>query len=186
MKLVLAEKPSVAQSIAKVLGATKREDGYLEGNGYVVSWCVGHLVELSQPEAYDEKYNKWAYPEMVLGELSMESTQYGKDDLTVRPREDMELADLLREAVTRIGGTYAPAELTEEANSQEKEQITIPARPDVKNFSYTVVDDEVYFRENSVMRLVELNDKAKERVSGMVELRRIVNELIEYQLEDYR
>lgn len=80
---------------------------------------------------------------------------------------------------------YAPAELTEEANSQEKEQITIPARPDVKNFSYTVVDDEVYFRENSVMRLVELNDKAKERVSGMVELRRIVNELIEYQLEDY-
>lgn len=62
MKLVLAEKPSVAQSIAKVLGATKREDGYLEGNGYVVSWCVGHLVELSQPEAYDEKYNKWAYP----------------------------------------------------------------------------------------------------------------------------
>lgn len=61
MKLVLAEKPSVAQSIAKVLGATKREDGYLEGNGYVVSWCVGHLVELSQPEAYDEKYNKWAY-----------------------------------------------------------------------------------------------------------------------------
>ena len=55
MKLVLAEKPSVAQSIAKVLGATKREDGYLEGNGYVVSWCVGHLVELSQPEAYDVK-----------------------------------------------------------------------------------------------------------------------------------
>lgn len=64
MKLVLAEKPSVAQSIAKVLGATKREDGYLEGNGYVVSWCVGHLVELSQPEAYDEKYNKWAYTQI--------------------------------------------------------------------------------------------------------------------------
>ena len=58
MKLVLAEKPSVAQSIAKVLGATKREDGYLAGNGYVVSWCVGHLVELAQPEAYDAKYSK--------------------------------------------------------------------------------------------------------------------------------
>lgn len=71
MKLVLAEKPSVAQSIAKVLGATKREDGYLEGNGYVVSWCVGHLVELSQPEAYDEKYNKWAYlTNSVLQKLS--------------------------------------------------------------------------------------------------------------------
>lgn len=59
MKLVLAEKPSVAQSIAKVVGATKREDGYIEGNGYIVSWCVGHLVELAEPEAYDEKYSKY-------------------------------------------------------------------------------------------------------------------------------
>lgn len=57
-KLVLAEKPSVAQSIAKVLGANKRCDGYLEGNGYIVSWCVGHLVELAAPEVYDEKYGK--------------------------------------------------------------------------------------------------------------------------------
>ena len=66
MKLVLAEKPSVAQSIAKVLGATKREDGYLEGNGYIVSWCVGHLVELAQPEAYDAKYSKWAYADLPI------------------------------------------------------------------------------------------------------------------------
>ncbi len=65
MKLVLAEKPSVAQSIAKVLGAAKREDGYLEGNGYVVSWCVGHLVELAQPEVYDAKYSKWAYRNLL-------------------------------------------------------------------------------------------------------------------------
>ena len=66
MKLVLAEKPSVAQSIAKVLGANKREDGYLEGNGSVVSWCVGHLVELAQPEAYDAKYSKWAYDDLPI------------------------------------------------------------------------------------------------------------------------
>ena len=66
MKLVLAEKPSVAQSFAKVLGATKREDGYLEGNGYIVSWCVGHLVELAQPEAYDAKYSKWAYADLPI------------------------------------------------------------------------------------------------------------------------
>ena len=66
MKLVLAEKPSVALSIAKVLGATKREDGYLEGNGYVVSWCVGHLVELAQPEVYDAKYSKWAYADLPI------------------------------------------------------------------------------------------------------------------------
>ena len=66
MKLVLAEKPSVAQSIAKVLGAAKCEDGYLEGNGYVVSWCVGHLVELAQPEVYDAKYSKWAYADLPI------------------------------------------------------------------------------------------------------------------------
>ena len=66
MKLVLAEKPSVAQSIAKVLGVNKREDGYLEGNGYIVSWCVGHLVELAQPEAYDAKYSKWAYADLPI------------------------------------------------------------------------------------------------------------------------
>ena len=66
MKLVLAEKPSVAQSIAKVLGATKRSDGYIEGNGYIVSWCVGHLVELAQPEAYDPRYSKWAYADLPI------------------------------------------------------------------------------------------------------------------------
>ena len=66
MKLVIAEKPSVAQSIAKVIGATNRQDGYLEGNGYLVSWCVGHLVELAEPEAYDEKYSKWRYEDLPI------------------------------------------------------------------------------------------------------------------------
>ena len=66
MKLVLAEKPSVAQSIAKVLGASKREEGYLEGNDYIVSWCVGHLVELAQPEAYDARYSKWTYDDLPI------------------------------------------------------------------------------------------------------------------------
>ena len=65
-KLVIAEKPSMAQSIAKVIGADKREDGYLEGNGYIVSWCVGHLVELASPESYDEKYEKWRYDDLPI------------------------------------------------------------------------------------------------------------------------
>ena len=65
-KLVIAEKPSVAQSIAKVIGADKREDGYLEGHGYIVSWCVGHLVELASPESYDEKYEKWRYDDLPI------------------------------------------------------------------------------------------------------------------------
>ena len=65
-KLVIAEKPSVAQSIAKVIGATNKKDGYLEGNGYIVSWCVGHLVELASPESYDEKYEKWRYGDLPI------------------------------------------------------------------------------------------------------------------------
>lgn len=66
MKLVLAEKPSVAMSLSKVIGSNQRGDGYMEGNGYLVSWCVGHLVELSQPEAYDEKYAKWRYDDLPI------------------------------------------------------------------------------------------------------------------------
>ena len=66
MKLVLAEKPSVAMNLSKVIGANQRGDGYMEGNGYLVSWCVGHLVELSQPEAYDEKYAKWRYDDLPI------------------------------------------------------------------------------------------------------------------------
>ena len=66
MKLVIAEKPSVAQSLAKVLGANKRQDGYLEGNGYLVSWCIGHLVEMSEPERYDKRYAKWRLDDLPI------------------------------------------------------------------------------------------------------------------------
>ena len=107
---------------------------------------------------------------------------YGMD-ITVRPIEGMELSDLLKEAVSHIQGIYQAVELPEADKGKEIE--TIPATPDVKNFSYTVVDGNVYFRENSLMRRVDLNEKAKDRVMGMVELRGIVNQLIEYQLEDY-
>ena len=123
------------------------------------------------------------HPKMVLGDTVLESTPYGKDDITVRPIPGVELSDLLKEAVSHIKGTYQAVELPEADKGNEAE--TIPATPDVKNFSYAVVDGEVYFRENSIMRHVELNEKAKDRVKGMVELRKIVGELIEYQLEDF-
>ena len=122
------------------------------------------------------------HPEMVLGDTVEESTAYGMD-ITVRPIEGAELSDLLKEAVSHIKGTYQAVELPEAEKGKEAE--TIPATPDVKNFSYAVVDGDVYFRENSIMRRVDLNEKAKDRVMGMVELRGVVNELIEYQLEDY-
>ena len=126
------------------------------------------------------------HPEMVLGELTAESTQYGREELTVAPLEGTSLADQLAEAVQHIEGQYAEVEVeTPDIADAENEKHILPADPDVKNFSYTVVDGEVFYRENSVMTQVELSDTAKGRVTGMVELRQIVNDLIQQQLEDY-
>ena len=126
------------------------------------------------------------HPEMVLGVLSTESTQYGREELTVAPIEGANLADQLAEAVQHIEGQYTEVEVeTPDIADAENEKHILPADPEVKNFSYTVVDGEVFYRENSVMTQVELSDTAKGRVTGMVELRQIVNELIQQQLEDY-
>uniref|UniRef100_UPI0037C0D7C3 DEAD/DEAH box helicase family protein n=1 Tax=Faecalibacterium prausnitzii TaxID=853 RepID=UPI0037C0D7C3 len=125
------------------------------------------------------------HPEMVLGQLTTESTQYGHD-LTVAPIEGANLADQLAEAVQHIEGQYTTAEVdAPDIAEEETTRRTLPADPEVKNFSYTVVDGEVFYRENSVMTQVELSDTAKGRVTGMVELRQIVNDLIEQQLNDY-
>ena len=126
------------------------------------------------------------HPEMVLGQLTTESTQYGREELTVAPIEGAVLADQLAEAVQHIEGQYTAAEVdAPDIAEEETTRRTLPADPDVKNFSYTVVDGEVFYRENSVMTQVELSDTAKGRVTGMVELRQIVNELIDQQLNDY-
>ena len=126
------------------------------------------------------------HPEMILGVLSTESTQYGREELTVAPLEGISLADQLAEAVQHIEGQYTEVEVeTPDIADVENEKHILPADPEVKNFSYTVVDGEVFYRENSVMTQVELSDTAKGRVTGMVELRQIVNELIDQQLNDY-
>ena len=126
------------------------------------------------------------HPEMILGVLSAESTQYGREELTVAPIEGANLADQLAEAVQHIEGQYTEVEVeTPDIADAENEKHILPADPDVKNFSYTVVDGEVFYRENSVMTQVELSDTAKGRVTGMVELRQIVNDLIDQQLNDY-
>ena len=126
------------------------------------------------------------HPEMVLGQLTTESTQYGREELTVVPIEGANLGDQLAEAVQHIEGQYTAAEVdAPDIAEEEATRRTLPADPEVKNFSYTVVDGEVFYRENSVMTQVELSDTAKGRVTGMVELRQIVNELIQQQLEDY-
>jgi len=126
------------------------------------------------------------HPEMILGELTSESTQYGREECTVRPIKGAVLADQLAEAIQHIEGQFTEVEVeTPDIADAENERHILPADPDVKNFSYTVVDGEVYYRENSVMTQVELSDTAKGRVTGMVELRQIVNELIDQQLNDY-
>ena len=125
------------------------------------------------------------HPEMVLGNLELESTQYGHD-LTVAPIEGASLADQLTEAVQHIEGQYTAVEISApDVADAEAQPKTLPADPTVKNFSYTVVDGEIYYRENSIMTQMELSDNVKGRVAGMVELRQIVNELIDQQLNDF-
>ena len=142
-------------------------------------------VQVGQtPEGFTINQYFVDHPDMVLGELSAESTQYGREDVTVDPIEGADLAEQLKSAMAHINGRY---EAVERVNIELDEGApdVLPADPSVKNFSYTVVDGEVYYRENSVMTPVELSGDAKERVKGMVELRSIVNELISYQLEDF-
>ena len=124
------------------------------------------------------------HPEMILGRQTSESTQYGKQDFTVAPIEGLALADQLHDAVKNIRGTYQEAELPE-LGEGEQIDTSIPADPNVKNYSYTVVGGEVYYRENSRMVKPELNATAAERVKGMVALRDCVNELIALQMDEY-
>ena len=125
------------------------------------------------------------HPEMVLGELTTESTQYGREESTVLPIAGANLSEQLTEAISHLKGEYREAEHTApDVGETETGRDFLPADPNVKNFSYTVVDGEVYYRENSVMTHLELNDTAKGRVKGMVELRQIVHELIDLQMED--
>ena len=120
-------------------------------------------------------------PKMVLGRQTSESTQYGRQDFTVEPYEDLDLATQLRYAIQNIGGKYEAAELPD-LGENETIQDTIPADPNVKNYSYAVVDGEVYYRENSVMVKPNLNATAKERVKGLAELRDCVHRLINLQM----
>ena len=194
------KNPAVRQYIANradLLGAIRLPDNAFRKNAGtdVVSDILflqkRDCASLEQPEwvqldTTPEGYRMNAYfvrhPEMVLGELSVESTQYGKQEVTVKPIEGMELAVQLKEAISHIQGeitenTLDDFELTETDRS-------IPADPAVRNFSFTNVDGKVYYRENSKMNPVELPALTAERVLGMIELRNVTQELIQCQMED--
>ena len=133
------------------------------------------------PEGYSVNAYFAEHPEMVLGEFTTESTQYGKQEVTVKPKEGITLEEQLKEAVQNIHGTITELELSD---TELEEVVSIPADPDVKNFSFTVVNEEVYYRENSVMNRMELPAMTAERVKGMVKIRDVTNELIQCQMEE--
>ena len=124
------------------------------------------------------------HPEMVLGRQTSESTQYGRQDFTVAPIEGADLAEQLSGAIRNIRGTYAEAELPD-LGEDETIVETIPADPNVRNFSYTVADGELYYRQNSIMTKPDFNATAKERAKGMVELRDCVQKLISEQMDGF-
>ena len=134
------------------------------------------------PEGYSVNAYFAEHPEMVLGEFTTESTQYGKQEVTVKPKEGITLEEQLKEAIRNIHGTITELELSD--TELEEDVVSIPADPDVKNFSFTVVNEEVYYRENSVMNRMELPAMTAERVKGMVKIRDITNELIQCQMEE--
>ena len=134
------------------------------------------------PEGYSVNTYFAEHPEMVLGDFTTESTQYGKQEVTVKPKEGITLEEQLKEAIRNIHGTITELELSD--TELEEDVVSIPADPDVKNFSFTVVNEEVYYRENSVMNRMELPAMTAERVKGMVKIRDVTNELIRCQMEE--
>lgn len=134
------------------------------------------------PEGYSVNAYFAEHPEMVLGDFTTESTQYGKQEVTVKPKEGITLEEQLKEAIRNIHGMITELELSD--TELEEDVVSIPADPDVKNFSFTVVNDEVYYRENSVMNRMELPAMTAERVKGMVKIRDVTNELIRCQMEE--
>ena len=196
-----AKDPTVRRYLsqrAELLGAIRLPNNAFQANaGTDVVSDILFLQRREQPVVTDEPWvhlglsqngipiNSYfvEHPEMVLGELTRESTQYGREEATVRPLEGISLADQLREAVQHIQGNYQEASLPDLGDG-EAIDTSIPADPSVKNYSYTVVEGEVYYRENSRMVRPQLSAPAKARVKAMVELRDCVHHLIDLQLQD--
>ena len=194
------QNPAVRQYIAnraELLGAIRLPNNAFQRNANtsvvsdILFFQKRDRASIEEPEwlnlkEISEGYSVNAYfaehPEMVLGDFTTESTQYGKQEVTVKPKEGITLEEQLKEAIRNIHGTIKELELSD--TELEEDVVSIPADPEVKNFSFTVVDDEVYYRENSVMNRMELPAMTAERVKGMVKIRDITNELIQCQMEE--
>ena len=194
------QNPAVRQYIAnraELLGAIRLPNNAFQRNANtsvvsdILFFQKRDRASIEEPEWLNIKempkgYSVNAYfaehPEMVLGEFTTESTQYGKQEVTVKPKEGITLEEQLKEAVQNIHGTITELELSD--TELEEDVVSIPADPNVKNFSFTVVNDEVYYRENSVMNRMDLPAMTAERVKGLVNIRDVTNELIQCQMEE--
>ena len=194
------QNPAVRQYIAnraELLGAIRLPNNAFQRNANtsvvsdILFFQKRDRASIEEPEWLNLKetaggYSVNAYfaehPEMVLGDFTTESTQYGKQEVTVKPKEGITLEEQLKEAIRNIHGTITELELSD--TELEEDVVSIPADPDVKNFSFTVVNEEVYYRENSVMNRMELPAMTAERVKGMVKIRDVTNELIQCQMEE--
>ena len=160
--------------VSDILFFQKRDRASIEEPDWI------HLKETA--EGYSVNAYFADHPEMVLGEFTTESTQYGKQEITVRPKDGITLEEQLKEAVRHIQGTITELELSD--TELEEDVVSIPADPEAKNFSFTVVNEEVYYRENSVMNRMELPAATTERVKGMVKIRDATNALIQCQMTE--
>ena len=194
------QNPAVRQYIAnraELLGAIRLPNNAFQRNANtsvvsdILFFQKRDRASIEEPEWLNLKETQEGYSvnayfaehlEMVLGEFTTESTQYGKQEVTVKPKEGITLEEQLKEAVQNIHGTITELELSD--TELEEDVVSIPADPNVKNFSFTVVNDEVYYRENSVMNRMELPAMTAERVKGMVNIRDVTNELIQCQMEE--
>ena len=194
------QNPAVRQYIAnrvELLGAIRLPNNAFQRNANtnvvsdILFFQKRDRAAIEEPEwvnlkTTEEGYSVNAYfaehPEMVLGEFTTESTQYGKQEVTVKPKEGITLEEQLKKAVHNIHGTITEMELSD--SELEEQVVSIPADPDVKNFSFAVLDDDIYYRENSVMNKVELPMATTERVKGMVKIRDATNKLLQRQMED--
>ena len=160
--------------VSDILFFQKRDRASIEEPDWI------HLKETA--EGYSVNAYFAEHPEMVLGEFTTESTQYGKQEVTVRAKEGVTLEEQLKETVKHIHGTITELELSD--TELEEDVVSIPADLEVKNFSFTVVNEEVYYRENSVMNRMELPAATTERVKGMVKIRDATNALIQCQMTE--
>ena len=168
------QKNAGTSVVADILFFQKRDRASIEQPGWVE---LGTTTEGYTVNSYFAEH-----PEMVLGKFTTESTQYGKQETTVTPIEGAILSEQLKEAVKHVQGTIT--EMVLEDSELEETGSSIPADPSVKNFSFANVEGKVYYRENSIMNLMELPALTTERVLGMIELRNLTQELLQCQMED--